>query len=780
MDTRISVSDPLHARDLIQRLDFPAAFWTKEGEFDSANTAWVQAGKSNVMSERLKEKIVTGRIVQLQLNACTAITCIPVYDKHTPKQLQYLMTWFSDIGPPSEAPHVLNLKKLNEDLPLPWAYLDISGCIITSNTAMQLQLQLTHGQLHKLHYQRLLMSDEHRAGVTHIVETALRGKKGYFLINLIHFHTQKPIAMQVYAVPDYDADGNQIGVSFTAVDVLEHKQLELSSKNLSQWMSESFKNNILAITDCDQNLNLLRWEGSCEKIFGYHTSEVIGKNIFDVIGDDTEILAVVLRKMQQASIDKTATQFSSKNKNRRKNKELIHCQWYNSIYIDAVSNEPHLMSLAVDITEEETIRQKLYLLATTDVLTGLSNHKCLMSQLTLIDFNRPHAVAFIDLDFFKSINDLHGHTVGDELLSQVAGRLKPLMGAKDFFARKSGDEFVLVFHLEDETRSKQHIFNQIEAVFSQDFQMGSLSHQLQASIGVAFSPEHSRVGEQLLRFADLALSKAKSMGKNQTVIYTHDMGNQALNKRLMLELLKIAIKQGQLEVYYQPQYAVSTMKLVACEALLRWKNAAQVFVPTSDFVRLAEDNNLIESLWEYVLERVCAFSKQLNQNGQTVVPISVNLSTMQLKRDYFSNAFEAAFIKHQCQKGAIGIEITESTEINSESNLKPLLKLKEQFGASCAIDDFGTGFSNLASLRALPIDTLKIDRSFIAQLQTDSSPVVDSIIALAHRLGLTVVAEGVETQAQLNELKKLGCDYFQGFLVSPAVPAEHMLHLARL
>ena len=447
------------------------------------------------------------------------------------------------------------------------------------------------------------------------------------------------------------------------------------------------------------------------------------------------------------------------------------------LVMDSVSSRAS-SELLRQVTEEFILRQ-----ATTDNLTGLMNRVALMESLRQFipraDRNQQQlAVAFIDLDNFKLVNDSYGHAVGDEFLANIGQRLKQSVRGGDLVGRLGGDEFVIVLDLFNSVDSSAAIIEKIRSQVHEEILTFNANLPLSCSIGIAVFPEDGDNCDELVNNADRAMYRAKEQGKNRVQFFTAVMNSQ-LERRQQVELdLRQAISENQLVVFYQPMVCLKRNEIVKFEALVRWNHPERGLVAPDDFISIAEQTGQIIDIGKIVLRQVCEDFSQLKSRYTELTSVSVNFSARQFSDptilQYLLDIVKASNLNYDC----IDMEITESVFIDSEDKLiiETLVQLRE-IGFKISLDDFGTGYSSLAYLKKFPVDILKIDRDFIHDLTENpqSKALVNSIIDLAQHFSLTVVGEGVETIAQENILKQLNCNIGQGYLYAKPKCLEDVL-----
>ncbi|HEU0054262.1 MAG TPA: EAL domain-containing protein, partial [Longimicrobium sp.] len=433
-----------------------------------------------------------------------------------------------------------------------------------------------------------------------------------------------------------------------------------------------------------------------------------------------------------------------------------------------------------DISERKRVEEALAYGALHDALTGLANRALFLDRLgqareRVRRGERPFAVLFLDLDRFKVVNDSLGHGVGDRMLVDIAARLERLLRPGDTLARFGGDEFTLLLGEVSSPIEATHFAERVLDALSAPFLLDRHEVFTSASVGIAVSGAGHDDPEELLRNADAALSRAKVLGKNRYEVFDRRMHAEAMS-RLQLETdLRRALERGELALHYQPVVALETGRVAGFEALLRWRHPERGMVPPGAFVTVAEEMGLIHPLGRWVIEEACGAARRWSAYDGAMdggLRVSVNLSAAQFSQADMVEHVERAVRESGVRPGVLHFEITESVILEHAAPAQEMLSRLRELGVALCMDDFGTGYSSLGYLHRFPIDELKIDRSFVARMDTDArnAQLVQAIVALARNLGVRVVAEGVETPEQLAALRALGCDYGQGYLFSRPLP----------
>jgi diguanylate cyclase (GGDEF)-like protein len=457
------------------------------------------------------------------------------------------------------------------------------------------------------------------------------------------------------------------------------------------------------------------------------------------------------------------------------------------------NSDGQVLAIIRDITARKESDARIHRLAYFDALTGLPNREWIREYLSqvLAESRRRHrhlALLYVDLDQFKRVNDTLGHGTGDALLRQVAERLQGAVdqigsdGVQGQIARLGGDEFMIVLTGLTDAMQAEQAAERMLTEHAVPYWQASCELVVTSSIGIAKYPEHGDDVQSLLKNAEAAMYEAKSSGRNQLRVYDCAVSARAL-KRLSLEMeLRRAVEDSSLEVYYQPKYDAQSLKLLGGEALLRWFHPSRGQIPTGDFIAIAEETGLIGDIGKWALQRVCRDLAQWRADGLALPRIAVNVSGREFAHPETLLRISDTVAQANLSPSLFELELTEGVLMrDAEAGRRSLLALKE-FGFALAVDDFGTGYCSLNYLKRFPLDTLKIDRAFVADISEDpdDAAIVRAIIALGHSLGLKIVAEGVTTQAQLKFLQAEGCDAIQGFLMSPAIAADAFVELLRL
>jgi diguanylate cyclase (GGDEF)-like protein/PAS domain S-box-containing protein len=439
-----------------------------------------------------------------------------------------------------------------------------------------------------------------------------------------------------------------------------------------------------------------------------------------------------------------------------------------------------------DVTQAALAEQKVHELACYDSLTGLPNRNMFFGELnrTIARARREHrefAVCFIDLDRFKAINDTLGHQAGDELLAAMADRLRTSLRESDVVARLGGDEFVVL--LEGCTPADLgHVANKMLASIGEPLMLHGCTLDMTCSIGIGIFPADGDDAATLLKHADAAMYLAKERGKNNVQFYTAELADLAARQFVLESELRLALARDELFLHYQPKIDLATGEMRSVEALLRWEHPQRGLVPPNDFIPLAEERGLIVPIGRWVIQAACRQMREWRRAGLAVPRVAVNLSARQFASETLIEDLVRALEAHDIEPSQFEVELTESALMADPERANQVLRQVDAMGVRISIDDFGTGYSSLSYLKRFPARTVKIDRSFIRGLpgDTNDAAITQAVIAMAHSLGLAVVAEGVECETQLQTLREMGCDEVQGYLLGrPMPPADLALRMER-
>ncbi|QJR16872.1 sensor domain-containing phosphodiesterase [Usitatibacter palustris] len=441
-----------------------------------------------------------------------------------------------------------------------------------------------------------------------------------------------------------------------------------------------------------------------------------------------------------------------------------------------------LTGTTTNVTKRKAAEERAEYLATRDALTGLPNRVLLHDRLEQCIVNAARnqvgfAFMFIDLDRFKTINDSLGHQVGDELLKRVAARLTACVRASDTVARLGGDEFAVILEnlRDDDDEGAQQVAEKMIAAMGAPMLVNNQHLNTSCSIGISLYPVDGKDSATLMKNADVAMYYAKDKGRNNYQFFSSEMNARAQERLSVENYLRLALRRGELVVHYQPRMKVATGELAGVEALIRWQHPRRGLLPPNRFIEVAEESGLIVPIGEWVIENACKQVRQWQLAAKKDLQLSVNVSIGQvIDGDRLFAAVQRALALSGIDPATLELELTESLLMQNIDEKVALLNRLGKLGVGLAIDDFGTGYSSLSYLKALPVDSIKIDSSFVRDIHADPNDeaIIRAILAMAHSMGLRVVAEGVETPEQLAALRELGCDEYQGFLTSAALPAE--------
>ena len=560
-----------------------------------------------------------------------------------------------------------------------------------------------------------------------------------------------------------------------AEEMNERARAEQSERLAAQKLRMHFERTPLAVIEWDLRARITAWNPAAEAMFGYAAAEAVGKSVSGLLSSSKpeESLEEMCRELLDSGEGNKTTAVNVTRTGR-----AIHCEWYNTPLVDGEGKVIGFASLVHDVTERLNTERTIHYMAHHDALTGLPNRRLMQDRLNQAIMaarrkQRHVAVLFLDLDRFKVVNDTLGHDTGDFILKDVARRLVSCVREIDTVSREGGDEFVIIVPDLERPEHARVVADKMLKELERPVEINGHEIHVTPSIGISHYPNDATDVQQLLKHADNAMYQAKDAGRNTVRFFTNDL-NFLLSKRLEVETrLRKALENDEFFLRYQPQVELSTGRISGMEALIRWNDPQRGEVFPKDFIFVAEELGLIVPIGEWVFRTACKQLKQWKDDGLPEITVSINISP----RQFMSRRLVATLLEIVRETGVdprfIELEITESMIMrNIEQSIETLAQLRA-VGMQVAVDDFGVGYSSLNQLTRLPASSMKIDRSFIMNLPGDESSgsITEAIIAMAKRLKLRVIAEGVETQAQLDFLRTNHCEAFQGYLFSKPITA---------
>lgn len=663
-----------------------------------------------------------------------------------------------------------SLYELNPD---PVYIINPEGYFVDMNQAGCKLLQYSRAEVATMHYDRVMLP-EHLPLVNRYFASVLSGNGERFEASIVT-RNGRQVELDISIIPSWQ-DGKIIGVIGVSKNISERVQAQ-NQLRLFKRAVDATSNGVIIADILQPDMPIIYVNSAFEKLTGYSSAEVIGRNCRFLQGKERDLLAT---KQIRDAIAKRQ-ELSVVLRNFRKDNRAF----WNKLFLAPVPDErgdiSHYIGIQADISAQKQYEQELAYNAAHDLLTGLPNRALLKDRLTqsyqISQRNQQKvAILFIDLDGFKLINDSLGHLNGDEVLKQSSMRIASCIRPGDTLARIGGDEFVLMLTDLSSADEVAPVTERILAVVAQPLNIAGQELHITASIGISLSDNEQSEPMQMVQQADLAMYRAKQLGRNNYQWYSADL-DVALSKQLNLRAqLKKAITNQEFELYYQPQIDAISGDIIGLEALLRWPDKQRGFISPDEFIPLAEETGEIVPLSNWVLDNASRYNQSLIERGIASVVMAVNVSSIQFQRSNFVEHLQQTLAASGLEPDRFEIELTESVLLDNTEQVSLKLQQLRQIGVKISIDDFGTGYSSLNYLKRLPMDKLKIDRSFIQDIVTDKrdAAISRAIIAMAHHLDIRVIAEGVENEAQVALLRKSLCDEYQGYYFAKPMPAAQL------
>ena len=562
-------------------------------------------------------------------------------------------------------------------------------------------------------------------------------------------------------------------------EILERAKAEeavLASEHKYRELVEN-ANSIILRMNCDGTVSF--FNEFAEHFFGFSQEEIIGRHVIGTIVPQRDSANRDLRQMIKQICLNPEAFTGNENENIRKNGQRVWISWNNKPLTSLTGELESILSIGQDITYRKKYEAQLLHLASHDALTNLPNRTLLGDRITQSIINvdkhkKGLAILLLDLDNFKMVNDTIGHTKGDLLLKAVSLRLQSLLGKVGTVARLGGDEFVIIQNDFVDNKDTARLAEEIIRLFTSPFAIDGHEIFVSISMGIALYPNDGHTVDILLRYADVAMYHAKNQGKNNYQFFTHNI-NQYLHKRMEIEnQLRRALERDEFQLYYQPQIDTDLRSISGMEALLRWQPTDAELVLPADFISILEETGMIVPVGEWILRTACLQAKTWVDSGWPPFIMSINISARQFQQPDLDMKIIHILQETGLSPQLLCLELTESVIMqNIEEVIRKMHRLRE-VGVRLSIDDFGTGYSSLSYLQRMPINQLKIDRSFISNTLSfeNNNIIVDTILNMARCLNMETIAEGVETELQLNSLIGQNCNQIQGYYFSKPLPAD--------
>lgn len=534
----------------------------------------------------------------------------------------------------------------------------------------------------------------------------------------------------------------------------------------------------VAVQGYDRERRVIYWNEASTRLYGYAAAEAQGQPLEALIIPAPMRESVV--QAHQAWVKDGVDIPAEELELRHKSGELVSV-FSHHVMLGEHTENPLMFCVDVDLSDQKRAYRELDFAMRFDALTHLPNRQTFEAQLDeILAYCRRQSVGmvlvYLDIDDFVAINDALGYEQGDGLLIELTRRLHQVMGASDIMSRLSGDEFAVAFPMFQRKEALLRLVHKVQDVFRSPFVMDDSRHQMTACLGISLYPDNGTTARELIRNADVAKNRAKLDGRGSVWVFDQQLHDQLLYQHRLVDRLAKALDGGELALHYQPQVSAASGHIENLEALLRWQPAEGAPVSPGEFIPLAERSGLIHRLGDWVMETACQQLVRWREAGLSIGRIDINFSGRQMSRPDLFQRFEDCLARHGLGPRDIGLELTENVLIESDDRILAGLRRLHDLGFRIAIDDFGTGYSSLSYLKHFPVTALKIDRTFVrdAPDQPKDRAIMEAAIFIGHRLGLEVVAEGVENREQLALVQEMRCDLVQGFYFFRPMPAPEM------
>lgn len=676
----------------------------------------------------------------------------------------------------------VQLELIADNLPVAVALFDMEHRVRFANRRFGAWFGLTREALIERHAVEVFGVEVYDSTRT-AREKALAGESSYFRRQTeLNGQTRW---IDVTLAPYYESDRIIAGFIAVYVDVTARVEANAALNQTRDTLARHLANTPLAVVQLDLNRRVIQWTGRATETFGWTEDEARGRTVEELAIFDTEASEGFQRQLEKLRLGE-AERLTVSLRSRRRDGSAMHGEWFGSVLRGGVGKRADDVSyflLVQDVSARVSAEHHLQYVANHDVLTGLANRTQFQDRLRQeVARARRHnhrvGVFLIDLDRFKYVNESMGHNAGDLLLQQLAMRLAEVTGDGDLVARTGGDEFMMLFELDDDDHAAR-IASELLQMMTRPLKLGEQEIFVTMSIGVSVFPEDADNEQELTKNADWALYQAKDAGRNGVQYYSRSAANDAPSRLTLETELRRVVTSGQLVLHYQPKQSLTNGRITGVEALVRWRHPRMGLVQPDQFITLAEETGLIVGIGNWVIHEACRQAAEWRATYGAAPQVAINISPMQLSRRQLSTEILDAIAMHRLPGSAIMVEITETGVVSDPYLATLTLEALRSHGVQAAIDDFGKGYSSLTQLKRLPIDALKIDSSFVRDLVTDrdDAAIIQAIVGLGRSLDLRTIAEGVETPEQMATLLKYGCDEIQGYFLSRPVSASDFAEL---
>lgn len=673
---------------------------------------------------------------------------------------------------PENGVNVSELATLGRQFPVPWLFATGDGVLRYANAAALALVGCSSSELVGRQLSDFLDDEDTSANMTAVFMAAMQGVAGGFDCLRPDYRVGGERRwFHVFVTPESAADKAGGGLFILAVDINAQKRADIRARSATHRLQHHVETSASALVELDADLRIRQWSTRAETMFGVSSKLAIGKTPRELSMIAPESVDSVESLLHLRATDGGPSAWTNRNRNFHSDGSVLWCDWYNSVTRDE-AGAVSVLAIAVEVTAQVAALQSLDEKLAPQLPQKLINRAALQQLVDSAPASKRQALICLSLQKLHHINHRYGFAFGDEVLRIISQRLQHNAAPGETIARHNGVDFLILCKPDlNETELTRRALDAV-AAFESPISINDTTVEVACFAGISDAQLSTHSFQEMLRQADIAAHRCRRLQGPRVSRYSKSVDDAALARHERAVELRAAIRQGHIKTFFQPILDVATDRIIGAECLARWEITPGTWVSPAEFVPIAEDYNLIHELGLLVFAKGCAFAKRMNTDAATPFVVSVNVSPKQLALDNFLDDFRRVMTQTGVRANTVRLELTESQELVSERTMAMLRSLLWELDLECVVDDFGVGYSNLSRVIDLPIRGIKIDLSIVARTDARSRALLCSITAMAQSIGVSVTAEGVEQPETLAALKALGCDSYQGFLFSEAIPEE--------